>query len=209
MAIKRLTLSDVQNLGVNDINRATRDELSRYVRVLADVANKRITRLTSQPEEIRIESEALQAVLRGGNRGQGRFTTANKNRNQLLAEFTRVQSFLAGKTSTVKGTKASIRQRKQGPLGFLYNQPVSYRREFWEILADIKERNPLLYRLLGSEQVQEMVEEHIEKRLDNGEKQDVLETSREVISEMNKRQHSPDKLEPFFHASNWEDELPL
>jgi hypothetical protein len=154
---KRLTMNEVMNLSEENIEHATKEELAKYTRVLADVGNKRLKRLESTGyDEI---SPAYLTVEKGGKRGQGKFSTKGKTRNQLLAEFTRAKGFLNAKTSTVSGSKklqADVKIR----LG--NNVSIDEQKRIWEIYNELKSKNYALFSIIGSDRIQKLVAEKSE-----------------------------------------------
>lgn len=202
---KRPTIAQINNMDLGQINQTTRQEMALYVRVLADAANKRIKRLQAKSEDFRIESEALQAIERGGPRGQGKFSTANKTLPQLRAEFVRARGFLDAQTSTIKGTQKTIMRRKNSALGFLYQKDLAYRKEFFEIFNNIRENNPLLMHSLGygygvlTDEIQAAMEA-------SPTKSDPLETALQVQEKLKRQRAQENKLEPFFRRSNWDSD---
>lgn len=150
---RRLTKDEVLSISQDKIDRATEAELRQYVRVLADVANKRIKRL--EATNLSDVSPAYIAVRDGGKRGIGKFSTAGKDRNKLLAEFVRVRGFLAGETSTVTGTRA-LRKRTEKRLGIETLTPDT-EKQMWKLYSDLEKANLPLVKQIGSTQVQKLV----------------------------------------------------
>lgn len=87
-----------------DVQKMTRQELSRAVSALSSTANKRLQRLES------IESGKLSPAYQAQVKtGATRFTAKGKNINQLRNEFKNVTGFLNRKTSTVSGFREYVK----------------------------------------------------------------------------------------------------
>lgn len=74
-------------------NKLSKQELKGYTQILASVGNKRLKRA----QEVGFESPSIDAVLK-----KGKFSTKDKNLNQLRNEFMRVKRFLTSRTGTIQ-----------------------------------------------------------------------------------------------------------
>lgn len=143
-----------------DISTLSEKELRSRVRVLADVANKRIKRYESASAAGRkpLFSYAYQGVQESG----GKFTTANKDINQLRAEYKRVYGYLTAETSTQEGARR-VDRRVREKLGVSRDFDLS---EFWKKYEHINRNYPKYSELFGSETIQQLLSDWISQGKD-------------------------------------------
>ena len=138
-----------------DISTLSEKELRSRVRVLADVANKRMKRYEQSASEGRAAySYAYNKAVESG----GPFYTGGKNLNDLRAEYKRVYKYLTSETSTQKGARA-VERRTQERLGLPHDTDM---RAYWERYAHAKDNYPQLFELFGSETLQQRLVEWAE-----------------------------------------------
>lgn len=144
----------------NDISTLTERELRSRVRILADVANKRIKRYESSVAAGRKPafSYAYQVVRESG----GEFFTGGKDINQLRAEYKRVYSYLTSETSTQAGARR-VDKRVRERLGVSRDFDLS---EFWKKYEHINRNYPKYSELFGSETIQQLLTDWIEQGKD-------------------------------------------
>lgn len=131
-----------------DISTLTEKELRARVRVLADVANKRMERYEQAEKSGRATySHAYARAIQSG----GRFSTKDKNINDLRAEYKRVYKYLTAKTSTQRGASA-VERRTQERLGLSRDTDM---RAYWKRYEHAKANYPQLFELFGSETLQQ------------------------------------------------------
>jgi len=104
--------------------RAYRQEASKKV----SMANKRIQRLEGNQLK---ETPAYQTYLKGG----GKFSVKGKDFNELQAEVSRLDKFLASTTSTVRGTHTMLKEMAK-------NTGMKYRN-----LKDLKAKSAKFFEL--------------------------------------------------------------
>lgn len=143
-----------------DISTLSEKELRSRVRVLADVANKRIKRYESSAVSGRkpLFSYAYQGVQESG----GKFTTAGKDINQLRAEYKRAYSYLTAETSTQEGARR-VDKRVRERIGVGKDFDLS---EFWKKYDHINRNYPKYSELFGSETIQQLLTNWIEQGKD-------------------------------------------
>lgn len=103
MNIHKMSLESLTDLSERELSSLSHKDLSKVVSRLAQVANKRITRLSKSD----VFSSAYEGYVR---RGESKFTTKNKNDFDLKKEFLRVKNFLEMETSTIHGSQAVRRE---------------------------------------------------------------------------------------------------
>lgn len=130
------TVNELVNIDINEFNRMNKQQMRQSVQILASAANKRLKKL----REMDIESPALYRVNKSR---RGKFTTRDKNLNQLRAEFMRTKHFLEMRTSTARGWNATINEI----IGGLEVENVYITRQnfakFWRAYNKIIESDPL------------------------------------------------------------------
>lgn len=97
-----MTYKEILGKDFSEINKLNTKELKKVTRILADVANKRISRL----QERGLQPPALRSVFDSGRTG---FATKGKSRNELLSEFLSASNFLRAKGSTLQGAKKQLK----------------------------------------------------------------------------------------------------
>lgn len=139
-----------------DISTLSEKELRSRVRVLADVANKRMKRYEQSAKAGRVAySYAYEKSMKSG----GRFYTGGKNLNDLRAEYKRVYKYLTAETSTQKGARV-VERRTQERLGLSKDTDM---RAYWERYEHAKSNYPQLFELFGSETLQQRLVEWEER----------------------------------------------
>ena len=135
-----------------DISTLSEKELRSRVRVLADVANKRMKRYEkSSQARTTAYSYAYENAMKSG----GLFYTGGKNINDLRAEYKRVYKYLTAETSTQRGARAVERRTKER-LGLSRDTDM---RAYWERYEHAKSNYPQLFELFGSETLQQRLVE--------------------------------------------------
>lgn len=135
-----------------DISTLSEKELRSRVRVLADVANKRMKRYEQAEKAGRAAySYAYKQAVGSG----GYFYTGGKNLNDLRAEYKRVYKYLTAETSTQRGARA-VERRTQERLGLSRDTDM---RAYWERYEHAKSNYPQLFELFGSETLQQRLVE--------------------------------------------------
>ena len=135
-----------------DISTLSEKELRSRVRVLADVANKRMKRYEKSSQAGTCAySYAYENAMNSG----GQFYTGGKNLNDLRAEYKRVYKYLTAETSTQRGARAVERRTKER-LGLPRGTDM---RAYWERYEHAKSNYPQLFELFGSETLQQRLVE--------------------------------------------------
>lgn len=171
-AHKYLNLSSVSGiLKMNDADlmKMRTGELRFLVNKLASAANKRIRRL--QESKLASRSGAYRQ-LRGGEKHKGKvhmFTTDLKKlkvkskgqeRNKLLKEFARASRFLNDKTSTVTGTRKTIKDI-ESRLGKFRSKAQANR--FWDAYNSVRSDygDMIRGRKISTDEIQKMIYERM------------------------------------------------
>lgn len=92
-------------LTINELNTMSAKDLRKVVSTLSSTANKRVGRLVAE----NVPSLAILSV-----EDEGRFSSKDKNLQQLRAEYGRVKRFLNDQTSTVTGARVWVARSIQG-----------------------------------------------------------------------------------------------
>ena len=111
--VDNMTAQEILSLGDDVLNKLSARDMSRALRTVALVANKRVNRLLNNAVKRNdgyiekksgkpIALDALNYVTNDG-RQKAKFGVGNKNRNQMYAELSRIRNFMNMQTSTVKG----------------------------------------------------------------------------------------------------------
>lgn len=95
---------DILNVDFNEWNQWGERELRQVVSRLADTANKRVKSLQAKGENPPVLGRYTD------DKGQVRFSTKDKNFNQLKSEYARLKDFLEDETSSLKGWQ-EVRQK--------------------------------------------------------------------------------------------------
>lgn len=111
------------NFTWEDINKMTREELAKIVYAEVSKLNKRLRRI--RDKEMIQESGAYKYAMETG----GYFSAKGKNRNELLAEYRRMQKFKNMETSSLTGIK-NLKKRMGKLMGIDWRLP-----NFNEVLA--------------------------------------------------------------------------
>lgn len=171
MKLSKLSVNDILNLNDSDIQRLKASELRSLVNKLASAGNKRIRRL--QESKLASRSGAYRQ-LRGGMKHKGKvkmFTTDLKKlkvkskgqeRNKLLKEFARASRFLNDKTSTVSGTRKTIRD-VESRLGKFRSKAQANR--FWDAYNAVRADygDMIRGRKISTDEIQKMIYERMFK----------------------------------------------
>lgn len=116
-------------------NSLSQKELKGYTQILASAGNKRIKRAQEQG----FTSPSIEAVL-----NKGKFSTKDKNINQLRNEFMRAKRLLTSKTGTLSEFKkwraANIESLKQSGINITPDQFDT----FWKSYEKLKKDSPEL-----------------------------------------------------------------
>lgn len=115
-------------------NKLSKQELKGYTQILASVANKRLKRAQEQG----FDSPSIDAVL-----VKGKFSTKDKNINQLRNEFMRAKRFLTSKTGTLSEFK---KFRKETINALKEKEGIEITEEqfdiFWRTYEQLKKERP-------------------------------------------------------------------
>ena len=147
-----MTVNEILNMSPLEVSRMTDKQLRQAVSVLGSAANKRLKRAQ--------EKETLSPAVRGLLRSGGRITTSDKKSiNAVRAEFMRAKDFLNAKTSTAAGFKKSTQE-------FAERIGVDEIRKeqanaFWDIYSRIKDQNPFIVQMVGTNGVQKMIGDYM------------------------------------------------
>lgn len=149
-----MTAKEILNTDFKKINQLNTRELKRAVRILADVSNKRINRL----QERGLIPPALQKVFAGGRTG---FSTAGKNRNELLKEFIDASNFLRSKGSTIPGAQKQKERLGKSFGGELTDEQAN---KLWRTVNKMQELHgdSMLKEYFPSDQLVETAQEIVE-----------------------------------------------
>ncbi len=91
------SINDIMNMDIDTFNSLNLSDMKKVVGRLVSAGNKRLRSFEKAGES----SPATRHIYESG----GKFSTKNKNLNDLRAEFSRAKNFLQSKTSTRKGWK--------------------------------------------------------------------------------------------------------
>ena len=134
-----------RSLEMEDMKRMPIEQLKKEARRIFNTANKRAERLQ------KAEGVYFTPALTGMYETGGRFTQTGKNRNALLREIKRAQTFMEAETSSVKGAKKFYKDLKEG----LQNAGVdTSKTSNWELSQMLeayqkaKEENPAVGNML-------------------------------------------------------------
>lgn len=170
----------------NDISKLTEKELRARVRVLADVANKRMKRYEQAPGDIAY-SPAYAKAAEGGY-----FRSGGKSLNQLRAEYKRAYSYLTAETSTQDGAKR-VENRVRVRLDLPKNISL---KDYWTNFEKARSNFPYAIELFGSETVQQRVAEWAK----NGD--DINQKMSELINEEAQEEDEyPDFVDEIFSGN--------
>lgn len=171
MKLSKLSVNDILNLNDSDIQKLKANELRSLVNKLASAGNKRIRRL--QESKLASRSGAYRQ-LRGGAKHKGKvhmFTTDPKKlkiktkgqeRNKLLKEFARASRFLNDKTSSVTGTRKTIRDVESRLGGF---KSKAQANRFWDAYNSVRADygDMIRGRKISTDEIQKMIYERMFK----------------------------------------------
>ena len=143
-----LTVSQILDMGDEELNKLNKRELSRALRTVSLAANKRINRLMQYTKRRhgkyveKVSSPGLDLTALNNLEG-GKFGVGDKSRNEMLKEFARARRFMRSKTSTVKGAKA-VRQKKEIALFGRTREQITKGLDAREAKEKVKEINELM-----------------------------------------------------------------
>lgn len=174
MNIQKMSLKSLTDLSERDLSSLSHNELSKVVSRLAQVANKRITRLSKSD----VFSSAYEGYVR---RGEGKFTTKNKSDFDLKKEFLRVKNFLGMETSTVHGAQA-VRREVVQKLRKEHNIKITNKQynDFFKVYERLKEVDSTVSNKL----MKYNVFEEISNVLDGSNVEDTVNEMRDRLSEI-------------------------
>lgn len=147
-----MNIKDILNLDIGDISKLNRQELAKTVSILGSAANKRLKRFSNKE----IETPATRAVARSG----GKISVADKNINELRAEFVRAKTFLTAKTSTYKGF-TNVQKQFEKRIGGILTPAET--KEFWSAYNKLSELEPQFLKVYGSDRMQQFLHDEIIK----------------------------------------------
>lgn len=117
-----MTVDDILHLDLQTINSLNKRDLSRALRTVSLVANKRVKRLKENRKDI--AEDALNWLSDQGY-SRKKFGSKNKSLNEMRKEFFTAKQFMGMKTSKVRGA-ISVRQgRESRIMGETREQAVS------------------------------------------------------------------------------------
>lgn len=174
MNIQKMSLKSLTDLSERELSSLSHKELSKVVYRLAQVANKRITRLSKSD----VFSSAYEVYVR---RGEVRFTNKNKSDFDLKKEFLRVKNFLGMETSTVRGAKA-VRREVIQKLRKEHNIKITNKQynDFFKVYERLKEVDSTVSNKL----MKYNVFEEISNVLDNTSVEDAVDKMRNRLTEI-------------------------
>ena len=151
---------DFLGMDLNDVMRMNAKELRSALQVLNKRANARLTALEATTRGT--ESPAYQA------RKGKRFTSAEKNLNQMRESFREVKQFLSRPSSTVGGfhkheTKTA---KRLGISEDSYTRDNKRRSAFWSRYREFERNNPGVIMSRGSSEAQRVIAQILEYDID-------------------------------------------
>lgn len=172
---------DLLALTTSEMNALSKSDLQRAARQLADVANKRYTRMSQSKEGTSHANIALESS--GGKFGSLKGMTVN----QLRHEFSRAQKYLNMETSTIKGAREVRRRTAQRIGGQAKNWTEDDWKKYWNAYNAIKNSEGGNYAqyLLGSDQLQEMLRDEFVK--DDFDTQNLIDNIDDVVNDFQQR----------------------
>nr|DAM55055.1 MAG TPA: hypothetical protein [Caudoviricetes sp.] len=143
-------LADVLNLNMEQASKLSRAELAKVVQVGAAPLNKRIKNLGKYADY----APAVKGLERSGG---AHFGTRGKNRNELLRELNRIQSFASKETASVAGAKSYKKfvQETAGAISGSEENKLARAKAYWDLYRKIEsEMGVELNKDYGSSQLQ-------------------------------------------------------
>lgn len=129
------SLKDTLNLPLSRIMSMSKNELRIVVQQLSMESNKRLSYFKKRG----ISTPATAYIKNNG----GKFTSKNKDLNQLRAEFQRAKGFLESETGSIKGYRAwesRVSNTLAENTGIDYNSLSELqKRKFWDAYAKLEE----------------------------------------------------------------------
>lgn len=189
-------ISDITDPNKIDINKLSRNDLSKVVGRLVSASNKRLRNLERTPiGRLSPSYRSRMGINRYKHKGRsyGYFSTKGKTTNQLRQLYGETRGFLALETSTVKGWE-NVRNEITAGLGI----DLSTKRKsnkFWKTYRQLAEMNNVYGKetpsKLNSEQIQQMLAEQFTKRGGfNQSADDVISTMNQKINELYEQQEA-------------------
>lgn len=186
-----MTVNQLLNLTHDILNSLTEKELRRYVQQLASAGNKRLKRFSDK----NISTFATVAVDRSG----GKFSTAEKNLNELRSEYLRIRKFFNSKTSTIKGYRDVIKRGVAAleETGIVINED-DY-ANIWTIYERIKARHPEIENLGMKYKILEMINEYMSDGVDPEDIIDYISANfNDIYEDQERRSQEFDSIEKLF-----------
>lgn len=189
-------ISDIADPNKIDINKLSRNDLSKVVGRLVSASNKRLRNLEKTPiGRLSPSYRSRMGINRYKHKGRsyGYFSTKGKTTNQLRQLYGETRGFLALETSTVKGWE-NVRNEITSSLGI--SLPTQYKsNKFWKTYRQLAEMNNIYKKnvksKLNSEQIQQMVAEQYQQFGGFNQKtEDVLEKMNKKITELYEEQEA-------------------
>ena len=167
-----MTTKELLNLSSFEISKMKKTELRKVVQTLASTANKRLKRLGAKGISTPSSRQALQT---------GKFSTKNKNINQLRAEYIRAKKFLQSKTSTITGFKKFQKEVKANLAQKGINISTDNLNDVFKVYEKLKDMKPeVAERNLKYVSIQEINEMLIEGKSER----EILQALNDSISEL-------------------------
>lgn len=162
-----MSVNDILNMDLKTFNQLDLGSMKAIMTRLNSAANKRIARLEKAGET----SPALSSVQRSG----GKFSVADKNLNQLRAEYARARNFMEMKTSSLSG----LEKVEKETVSALQQQGVDVERKdldnIFSVYEKLKEIDPsIANRRLKYEVLEEIAKLDADMSID--EKVDVMQS---------------------------------
>lgn len=145
-----MKLSDALSISMEDASKLSRAELSKFVQAGVTPLNKRI-------KNLRAYEDFAPAVKGLEKSGGAKFSTRGKNRNELLRELHRIQTFAMKKTSTVRGAKdyEKFVLETAGAVSGSEENKIDRAKAFWRLYRKIEdEMGGEIVQSYGSSQIQ-------------------------------------------------------
>ena len=178
--------------------------LKKEVSRMASMANKRLVRLE------RNELTELPAYKSWVDNGSIKFSVANKDYNQLQAEFWRLKNFLDNKTSLVRQANSFLRKMATST-GIKYNSLADLKaksRDFFELANKIKEyykSAELNAQALDYQKIWEQINTQIKQgAIEIGQEQSIDEVLQKYLNAMDEVSEVEKGLEGYKDSGEWD-----
>lgn len=168
-------LADVLSINMEQASKLSRAELAKVVQVGAAPLNKRIKNLGKYADY----APAVKGLERSGG---AHFGTRGKNRNELLRELNRIQSFASKETSSVAGAKSYKKfvQETAGAISGSEENKLARAKAYWDLYRRIESEMGLeLTKDYGSSQLQTELRE-----IENLENVDVMDYVKQIYESL-------------------------